>query len=82
MKKLKLPELDLNLILIFFSICSEYLRHSSCSETARNEFETCAERYKDALKFMTPLQQENQENLTLSENLKTICWYEKENKSK
>ncbi|XP_017835945.1 uncharacterized protein LOC108595252 isoform X1 [Drosophila busckii] len=52
----------------------EYLKHAPCSEMAKKDFEVCANRYKETMVFLKPHKnQENQENGTLNENIKTIC---------
>ncbi|XP_037897544.1 uncharacterized protein LOC119642463 isoform X2 [Glossina fuscipes] len=52
----------------------EYLRHAPCSEMAKREFEVCANRYKEAMVFLKPNKnQDTQENITVNENIKTIC---------
>ncbi|XP_073811339.1 uncharacterized protein isoform X2 [Musca autumnalis] len=52
----------------------EYLKHAPCSQKAKREFEVCANRYKETMLFLKPNNnQENHENITLSENIKTIC---------
>ncbi|XP_022227648.2 uncharacterized protein LOC111077610 [Drosophila obscura] len=52
----------------------EYLKHVPCSEMAKKEFEVCATRYKETMVFLKPNKnQENPENGTLNENIKTIC---------
>uniref|UniRef100_A0A0A1WQY9 Uncharacterized protein C9orf117 n=1 Tax=Zeugodacus cucurbitae TaxID=28588 RepID=A0A0A1WQY9_ZEUCU len=52
----------------------EYLKHAHCSEIAKKEFEGCANRYKETMVFLKPNKnQENHENITLNENIKTIC---------
>ncbi|XP_059225238.1 uncharacterized protein LOC106092481 [Stomoxys calcitrans] len=52
----------------------EYLKHAPCSERAKKEFEVCANRYKETMVFLKPNKnQESQENITLDENIKTIC---------
>ncbi|XP_075166411.1 uncharacterized protein LOC142238603 [Haematobia irritans] len=52
----------------------EYLKHAPCSEMAKKEFEECATRYKETMVFLKPNKnQESQENITLDENIKTIC---------
>ncbi|EDW73709.1 uncharacterized protein [Drosophila tropicalis] len=52
----------------------EYLKHAACSEMAKKQFEVCANRYKETMVFLKPNKnQENQENGTLNENIKTIC---------
>ncbi|XP_030375339.1 uncharacterized protein LOC115624680 [Scaptodrosophila lebanonensis] len=53
----------------------EYLKHAPCSEMAKRDFEVCANRYKETMVFLKPNknQQETQENVTLNENIKTIC---------
>ncbi|BFG05576.1 uncharacterized protein DMAD_04276 [Drosophila madeirensis] len=52
----------------------EYLKHVPCSEMAKKEFEVCATRYKETMVFLKPNKnQENAENGTLNENIKTIC---------
>lgn len=54
---------------------AEYLKHAPCSERAKKEFEACANRYKETMVFLKPNKnQESQENITLNENIKTICW--------
>lgn len=61
----------LYLLLIFL----EYLKHAHCSEIAKKEFEGCANRYKETMVFLKPNKnQESHENITLNENIKTICW--------
>ncbi|XP_017481854.1 PREDICTED: uncharacterized protein LOC108370922 isoform X1 [Rhagoletis zephyria] len=52
----------------------EYLKHAPCSEMAKKEFEVCANRYKETMVFLKPNKnQESHENITLNENIKTIC---------
>ncbi|KAI8122470.1 uncharacterized protein LOC111684790 isoform X1 [Lucilia cuprina] len=52
----------------------EYLKHAPCSEMAKREFEVCANRYKETMVFLKPNKnQESQENITINENIKTIC---------
>ncbi|XP_023171241.1 uncharacterized protein LOC111599728 [Drosophila hydei] len=52
----------------------EYLKHAPCSEMAKKDFEVCANRYKETMVFLKPNKnQENSENGTLNENIKTIC---------
>lgn len=52
----------------------EYLKHAPCSEMAKKEFEVCSSKYKETMVFMKPNKnQENHENITLNENIKTIC---------
>jgi len=42
---------------------------------AKKDFEVCANRYKETMVFLKPNKnQENPENGTLNENIKTICW--------
>ncbi|XP_016930535.2 uncharacterized protein [Drosophila suzukii] len=51
-----------------------YLRHAPCSQKAKTEFEVCGNRYKDTMVFLKPNKnQENSENGTFNENIKTIC---------
>jgi len=54
----------------------EYLKHAPCTETAKKEFEICANRYKETMVFLKPNQNqepEPHENGTLNDNIKTIC---------
>lgn len=52
----------------------EYLKHVPCSEMAKKEFEVCSNRYRETMVFLKPNKnQENSENGTLNENIKTIC---------
>ncbi|KAL5275742.1 hypothetical protein ACFFRR_001533 [Megaselia abdita] len=52
----------------------EYLKYSSCTQKAQQDSEACANKYKETMHFMKPnANQENPENITLNENIKTIC---------
>uniref|UniRef100_A0A1A9WW21 DUF19 domain-containing protein n=1 Tax=Glossina brevipalpis TaxID=37001 RepID=A0A1A9WW21_9MUSC len=53
---------------------NEYLRHAPCSAMAKREFEVCANRYKETMVYLKPNEnQQAQENITVNENIKTIC---------
>ncbi|KAI8037562.1 uncharacterized protein LOC128255454 [Drosophila gunungcola] len=52
----------------------EYLKHVRCSAKAKDELEVCSNRYKETMVFLKPNKnQENSENGTLNDNIKTIC---------
>lgn len=62
-------------IILSWSNCqllADYLKNAACSEKAKKDFEICANRYKETMVFLQP--NKNQENVTATENIKTICW--------
>lgn len=64
-------------LLLCFSLCYiEYLKYASCTQKAQQDSEACANKYKETMHFMKPnANQEHHENITLNENIKTICWW-------
>ncbi|XP_017054330.1 uncharacterized protein LOC108096896 [Drosophila ficusphila] len=52
----------------------EFLKYAYCSGMAKKELEVCNNHYKETMVFLKSSQnQENSENGTLNENIKTIC---------